>query len=210
MGVLEYSLMAFVTLFVVVEPISVAPLFLAMTEGSGSEARTRMAKIACTTMACVLLAFSIAGSRLLAFLGISVAAFQTAGGILLLLIALDMLQARESSRKITPGETAAGTVKDDIAITPLAVPLLAGPGAISTCVLLANQANGWDQHIALYLVVLFMCVLSFTVLKLANRGATWLKPLFLRVVTRLAGLLLAAMAVQFVFNGLKGSGLFGL
>lgn len=208
MSVVEFSLLAFVTLFVVVEPISIAPLFLAMTEGSGRAERARMAKLACSTMAGVLLVFSVAGGRLLEFLGISVAAFQTAGGVLLLLIALDMLQAQESSRKITPEESAAGTVKDDVAITPLAVPLLAGPGAISTCILLANQAPSWSHRFALYGVVLLMSLLSFVVLRLANRGATWLNPLFLRVVTRLAGLLLAALAVQFVFDGLKGSGLF--
>ncbi|EDY80906.1 conserved hypothetical protein TIGR00427 [Verrucomicrobiia bacterium DG1235] len=210
MGLLEYTLLAFVTLFVIVEPISIAPIFLAMTAGNDRSARTRTAKIACVTMVTVLLLFAVVGMSLLEFFGISVAAFQTSGGILLLLIALDMLQAKESSRKITQEESDAGTAKEDIAITPLAVPLLAGPGAITTCIVLANQAEAWDQRMALYGVIIFICGLTFLILKLADKGAAWMNPLFMRVITRLAGLLLAALAVQFIFNGLRDSGLFPL
>ncbi|MBK1876869.1 MarC family protein [Pelagicoccus mobilis] len=208
MGLFEYGLLAFVTLFVIVEPISIAPVFLAMTEGDSREARAKMVSLACSIMLFVLLAFAIAGAQLLDFLGISVAAFQTAGGILLLLISLDMLQARPSRGKISPEESAAGSRKEDVAVTPLAVPLLAGPGAISTVILLANQAESWEYQGVLYAAIVSVCVVSFLVLRLANRGATWLNPLFLRVVTRLAGLLLAALAVQFVFDGLRASGVF--
>lgn len=209
MGLLEYGLLAFVTLFVIVEPISIAPVFLAMTEGDSRLARSKMVTLACVIMVLVLLAFSLFGARLLDFLGISVAAFQTAGGILLLLIALDMLQAQPSRGKISPEESEAGSSKEDVAVTPLAVPLLAGPGAISTVILLSNQAEGWDYRLALYGAILSVCVVSFLVLRLAIRGASWLNPLFLRVVTRLAGLLLAALAMQFVFDGLRESGVFG-
>lgn len=208
MSLVEYTLLAFVTLFVIVEPISIAPVFLAMTEGDSREARAKMVSLACAIMSFVLLVFAIAGARILEFLGISVAAFQTAGGILLLLIALDMLQAQASRGRISPEESAAGVVKADVAITPLAVPLLAGPGAISTVIVLSNQATGWEQRFSLYGVIVFVSGLSFVILRLANRGANWLKPIFLRVVTRLTGLLLAALAVQFIFDGLKASGLF--
>lgn len=210
MGLLEFSLLAFVTLFVIVEPISIAPVFLAMTEGNSREERAKMVTLACTIMLFVLLLFAVAGAQVLDFLGISVAAFQTAGGILLLLIALDMLQAQPSRGKISPEESDEGTLKEDVAVTPLAVPLLAGPGAISTVILLANQAEGWNFRFALYGAIVLVSVVSFLVLRLANRGASWLNPLFLRVVTRLAGLLLAALAVQFIFDGVRDSGVFGL
>ncbi len=208
MNLLEYTLLAFVTLFVIVEPISIAPVFLAMTEGDSREARAKMVSLACMVMSIVLLVFAITGTRILEFLGISVAAFQSAGGILLLLIALDMLQAQASRGRISPEESAAGLRKADVAVTPLAVPLLAGPGAISTVIVLSNQASGWEQRVSLYVVILAVSGLSFLVLRLANRGANWLRPIFLRVVTRLTGLLLAALAVQFIFNGLKESGVF--
>lgn len=208
MSLTEYSLLAFVSLFAIVSPVSTAAMFLAMTPDNSPEDRARMAKLACLVVAALLLLFSIAGAIILKALGITIGAFQTAGGVLLLLIALDMLQAKESARKITREESQAGAEKEDIAIMPLAVPLLAGPGAISTSIVLSSQAVGWAQRAALYLCIIAIAVLTYWILKLAAKGASWLSPLFLRVSTRLMGLLLAALAVQFMFNGLAASGLF--
>lgn len=207
MSLIEYAVLALATLFAIVSPISTAPIFLAITPDDTSEARSRMAKLACTILAIVLILFAIAGTFLLRTLGITISAFQAAGGILLLLIALDMLQAKDSSRKISREESQAGAEKEDVAITPLAVPLLAGPGAISTAILLANRAEGWAQRIALYGAIIIVSFATFLILKFASRGVQWLNPIFLRVTTRLMGLLLAALAVQFIFNGLLGSGL---
>ena len=208
MSHLEYALLAIVTLLAIVSPVSTAPMFLAMTPDDTREARARMARLACITVAIVLIVFAAFGAFLLKTLGITIAAFQTAGGILLLLIALDMLQAKESSRKISHEERQAGAEKEDIAITPLAVPLLAGPGAISSSILLASRADGWVQHSILYAAILLVALATFWVLRLAATGANWLNPLFLRASTRLMGLVLAALAVQFIFNGLAASPLF--
>ena len=128
MNPLEFALLAFTSLFVVINPLSAAPIFLAMTPNDSLGERSRMAKLASIIVAGILLLFAIAGSKLLDTLGISIYAFQTAGGILLLLIALSMLQAKDPQQKISPEESAAGTAKEDIAATPLAVPLLAGNG----------------------------------------------------------------------------------
>ena len=208
MSHLEYALLATVTLFAIVDPVSTAPMFLAMTPNDTRTAREHMARLACIIVAIVLLTFAVAGSFLLKTLGITIAAFQTAGGILLLLIALDMLQAKESTRKIIKEERDAGAEKEDVAVTPLAVPLLAGPGAISSSILLANRAEGWTQHAILYVAILFVSFTTYWILNLSAAGATWLNPLLLRVSTRLMGLLLAALAIQFVFNGLAASELF--
>lgn len=210
MSLIEYALLAFTSLFVVIEPIAAAPAFLAMTPHDSFDTRARMAKLASVVVSLVLIVFAIAGSSILKTLGIGLPAFQTAGGILLLLIALDMLNAKDSDQKITSEESKAGKEKTDIAVTPLAVPLLAGPGAISTSILLANKAHDWYQRSALCAVIVLVAFLTYWILRLSAKGAHWLNPIFLRVTTRLMGLILAALAVQFIFNGLKSADLLSL
>src|SRR5215510_14648917 len=138
MTLAEYTLLAFSSLFVIVDPLATIPAFLAMTPNDSPEQRTRMAGIACCVAAGVLLGFAIAGRWIFKVLGITMPAFQLAASVVLLLVALDMLRARRSRVKETSEETAAGVEKTDIAVTPLAIPMLAGPGAISTAVLLHN------------------------------------------------------------------------
>lgn len=208
MTIFEYALLAFTSLFVVVEPIAAAPVFLAMTPHDSLKVRIRMAKLASFVVSLILIVFSIAGSLILNTLGIGIPAFQTAGGILLLLIAIDMLNAKDSDQKITTEESEAGAEKSDIAVTPLAVPLLAGPGAISTSILLANKAQDWYQRGALLGAIILIGISTYWILKLSAKGANWLNPIFLRVTTRLMGLILAALAVQFIFNGLKAANFF--
>ncbi|MDQ8184678.1 MarC family protein [Pelagicoccus sp. SDUM812002] len=209
MSVLEYGLYCFVSLFVIVEPITIAPVLLAMTPHDSAESRIHMVRIACLTAAGVLLVFALTGNVLLSLLGITLYAFQAAGGALLFLIALQMLQAKsETPERITPGETAAGRVKDDIAISPLAIPLLAGPGAISTSILLYQQAGNWHHKTALCTAIILVAFVSYWILRFASQSAKWLSPLVLRLVTRLMGLLLAALAVQFIFNGVRAAELF--
>ena len=133
----------------------------------------------------------------------AVPAFQVAGSILLLRIALDMLYAKRSGAKETEEEVAAGAAKDDIAITPLGVPMLAGPGSISTALILLNQAHGFAQVLALFVSIAAVCFCSYWVLWLAVRGAHYLSPLALKLAARLFGLLLAAVAVQFIINALE-------
>src|SRR5881394_575749 len=140
MSLTEYTLLAASSLFVIVDPLAVIPAFLAMTPTDSPEQRVRMARLACCVMAGVLLVFSLAGKWMCKFLGITMPAFQIAASIVLLLVALVMLRAQRSRVQETSEETNAGAEKADIAITPLAVPMLAGPGAISTAILLRAQA----------------------------------------------------------------------
>src|SRR5258706_10339221 len=144
----EYILLAASSLFVIVDPMATVPAFLAMTPTDTPEQRTRMAGLACCVMAGVLIVFAVAGKMIFKVLGITMPAFQIAASIVLLLVALDMLRAQRSRVQETREETAAGTEKNDIAITPLAIPMLAGPGAISTAILLQNRAVNLAQHIA--------------------------------------------------------------
>lgn len=202
MSLSEYILLAASSLFVIVDPPAAVPAFIAMTPHNTPEERIRMAGIASWVMAGVLLAFAIAGKWIFKFLGITMPAFQIAASIVLLLVALDMLRARRSRVQETDEETAAGTEKTDIAVTPLAIPMLSGPGAISTAILLQNQARDIPQHIALYVCILGVSFASYWILRISARGVQWLSPIALSIATRIMGLLLAAVAIQFMLNAI--------
>ena len=140
MSLLDFILLAISSLFVIVDPIAVIPAFLAMTPNDTPQQRRRIAVLASSVMAGVLLVFALAGKWIFRLFGITMPALQVAASVVLLLIALDMLRAQRSRVQETREEMDAGTAKDDIAITPLAIPMLSGPGAISTTFLLRNQA----------------------------------------------------------------------
>jgi multiple antibiotic resistance protein len=199
----EYSSLAVTSIFVILDPIAVVPAFIAMTPNDSPSAKLRMARLACWVAAGVLMAFAAAGNLIFRVMGITLPAFQLAGSLLLLRIALDMLHARRSPSQETEEEVAAGAAKDDVAITPLGVPMLAGPGTISTVLILLNQAEGIAQIVVLFAAIALVCFASYGVFWLAVRGARYLNPLALKLVTRLFGLLLASMAVQFMLNALE-------
>ena len=203
MDLFEFILLALSSLFVILDPMALVPVFLAMTPNDTPAQRIRMAKLACVIAAGVLIVFALVGKWIFQFLGITLPAFQMAGSVVLLLIALDMLRARRSAVRETTEETTAGTAKDDIAIAPLGVPMLAGPGAISTTILLHNKAVGLSQQMALHACILAACLASYIILRLSAQGARWLSPIAMKITTRLMGLLLAAIAFQFFLNALK-------
>lgn len=206
MSLTEYALLAFSSLFVIVDPLATVPAFLAMTPRDTVHQRLRMARVACMVMVGVLAGFALVGQSLFHLLGITLPAVQVAGALVLLLVALDMLRAQRSPVMETAAETAEASGKDDIAITPLAIPMLAGPAAISTVILLDAQAAGWAQRSILLACLAVVGLASYIILALGATGAKWLTPMAEKIITRLMGLLLAALAVQFLFNGLKGEG----
>lgn len=201
--VLEYAFLTFGSLFAIVDPFAVIPTFLAMTVRDTAAQRRRMARTACITSAAVMGFFALAGPSIFKLFGITLSAFQVAGGLVLLLSALDMLRAQKSALKETPEEAAEGLSKDDIAITPLAVPMLAGPGAITTSIVLAAKAHGPVQTLIFYGLIALVAVISYFTLTIAADGAKRLSPILLNIVTRLMGLLLAAIGVQFILSALK-------
>ena len=203
MSLAEYILLAASSLFVIVDPLATVPAFLAMTPADTPEQRIKMARLACCVMAGVLIVFAAAGKWIFKFLGITMPAFQLAASVILLLVALDMLRAQRSRVQETREETAAGIEKTDIAVTPLAIPMLAGPGAISTAILLQNQAANLAQRAALYGCILAVALASYLVLRIAARGARWFSPIAMSITVRIMGLLLAAVAIQFALNALR-------
>lgn len=204
----EFVLLATSSLFVIVDPIATVPAFLAMTPHDTPEHRVKTARLACWVTAIVLLLFALTGKWIFLFLGITLPAFQLAASVILLLVALDMLRAQRSRVHETIEETTAGAAKEDIAVTPLAVPMLAGPGAISTAIVLHGQARGLAEQLALCGSILVVSLASYLILRISAGGMQWLSPIALRITTRVMGLLLAAVAFQFMLNAigaLKGT-----
>ena len=203
MSLHSYILLALTSLFVIVDPLATAPTFLAMTPNDTTEQRLRTARIACLATAIVLLVFAFVGTNLFKVFGITMPAFKIAASIVLLLIALDMLRVQRSRVQQTPQETQAGSEKPDIAVTPLAIPMLAGPGAISTTIVLQNEAETVAQHIALYGCILLISLATYITFRLAVRGARWLNPIAMSIAIRIMGLLLAAVAIQFLLDAIR-------
>jgi multiple antibiotic resistance protein len=203
MSLLRFTFLATSSLFVIVDPLAAIPAFLAMTPNNTREDRIRMARLAALVMAGVLLSFAFAGEWIFRFLGITMPAFEIAASIVLLLVALDMLRAQRSRVLETREETAAGIEKLDIAVTPLAIPMLSGPGAISTVILLQNQAQGPSEHIALCLCIGAVSFATYGILRASARQMRWLSPIALSIAIRIMGLLLAAVALQFMINGIQ-------
>ncbi len=207
MPVAEYALFAFGSLFVIVDPIAAVPAYLAMTARDSVAVRLRMARVACLVTTGLLGAAAMVGQSLFKYFGVTLPALQVAGGLILFLVALDMLQAKRSAVQETAGETEVGTRKDDVAITPLAIPMLAGPAAISTVILLEAQATSWTQRGVLLACLAAVGLASYVIFAIAGRGARWISPIAEKIITRLMGLFLATLAIQFIFNALKAEGI---
>ncbi len=203
MTLAEYILLATSSMFVIIDPLATVPAFLAMTPTDTPAQRIRMARLACLVAGGVLVVFAVAGRYIFKFLGITMPAFQIAASVVLLLVALDMLRAQRSRVHETSEETAAGVEKTDIAVAPLAIPMLAGPGAISTAILLHNQAAGLVQRVALYGCICLVCLACYIIFRVSARGAQWLSPIAMNITARIMGLLLAAVAIQFMLNAFK-------
>ena len=203
MTLTAYTALAASSLFVIIDPIATIPAFLAMTPNDTPQERNRMAGLACGVAAGVLVFFAFTGQSIFHLLGITLPAFKMAGSIVLLLIALDMLRARRSAVQETEEETRAGADKADIAVTPLGIPMLAGPGAISTALLMRAQAESVAQHVALFFCITGICFVSYVVLRFASIGSRLIGPIGMKITTRIMGLLLAAVAFQFMIDALR-------
>lgn len=195
---------AFVTLFVVIDPPGLAPLFIALTNGMSDARRRRIGWRATVIAAILLTLFGLAGEKILSGIGISLPAFRIAGGILLFLTALDMLFERRTERR----EGQHADEDHDPSVFPLATPLLAGPGALATMILLVGQGGGAVHTLIIHLVMLSVLALNMVLFMLAGPLSRALGRTGTMVVTRLLGMLLAALSVQFIIDGLRGTGLY--
>jgi multiple antibiotic resistance protein len=199
---------AFAALFVVIDPIGLTPIFVALTRGMTAARRRALAVRACVISFAILLVFALFGEAVLGFIGISMPAFRVAGGILLFLTALDMLFERRQKRRRDQADEE-DDEDDDPSVFPLAIPLIAGPGAIATIILLVGRGEGLVGFAATMGVLLAVLALVLVLFLGAGLLERLLGKVGINVVTRLLGMLLAALSVQFVLDGLRSFGLGG-
>ncbi|MEZ5886541.1 MAG: MarC family protein [Paracoccaceae bacterium] len=201
----QFYLTTFVTLFVIVDPIALVPLFIALTRGMDRGHRRTLALRACLIAAFLLAVFGLVGNKLLQVTGISMSAFRISGGLLLFITALDMLFERRTQRR----EGQQADPNHDPSVFPLATPLIAGPGAFTTMILLINNtpATGVPHALVILAIMALVIVVTFLLFEMASFIEKLLGRTGIIVVTRLLGMLLAALSVQFVLDGIKGTGL---
>lgn len=204
---LAFHATVFVTLFVIIDPIGLAPLFIPLTAGMDARQRRTVGLRASVIAAALLAVFGLAGETILTTIGITMPAFQISGGLLLFLTALDMLFDRRQPRR--EGHANQTQAAPDPSVFPLAMPLIAGPGAMTSMILLVNQAGGWAGALMVQIVMLLVVASCFVFFLLAPPIERLLGRTGEMVVTRLLGMLLAALSVQFVLNGARAAGIIG-
>ena len=203
---LELFLSAFITLFVVIDPPGCAPIYAGLTTGASAAQKRAMAIRACLIAGVILLVFALFGEQLLGALHIELDAFRAAGGIMLFLIALDMVFEKRTQRREARAEKMRETPEtEDVSVFPMAMPMLAGPGAIASVMLLMGGADGVEGSLAVLAALLAVMVLTLLALLAASPLMKLVGARVEAVITRLLGVLLAALAAQYVIDGIRGS-----
>jgi multiple antibiotic resistance protein len=207
--IVRFSVLALSSIFFLVDPFAAIGSFLAITAGADAERRKRMARKAAITCFVVLTSFALAGQYIFEMFGIKLPAFEIAGGLILVLIGLDMLEAKRSPTQETHGDKEEGAAKEDAGIVPLGIPMLAGPGAISSVMVLVGQVPTlWNWEMAAVLgSIAVTAFVSYWVLAAASRVQNVLGETGIRILVRIMGLLLVALAMQFFVNGLTDLGI---
>jgi multiple antibiotic resistance protein len=199
---LQFALVTFTSVLFIVDPIAVVPTYLVITQGQSVPQRRITAQRACVAATVLLVTFAAVGRGIFDLFGITMPAFRIAGGLILWLVAMDMLHGNRSTQESSTEITEA-TYKEDVALTPLAMPMLAGPGAISTVMVLSGQASTTPQTIAVYSAIVLTTFICWLTLRAAEPLVQRMGQTGIRVMTRIMGLLLAAIAVQFVITGVR-------
>ncbi len=202
----QFAFITFTSILFLVDPIAVVPAYLAFVSTESPEQRKATARSACLAAAITLLVFASAGNFILSMFGVTLPAFRIAGGFILWLVAMDMLRAQRSTQEGTE-EMMEGQQKEDVGITPLGIPMLAGPGAMSTVMVLGAQATDSMSKLVIHGSIVLTMLISWLLLRVADRVFTRLGGSGIRVATRIMGLLLAAVAVQFVISGAQDAGI---
>ncbi|MCP5170374.1 MAG: YchE family NAAT transporter [Hahellaceae bacterium] len=191
-------------LIAIVNPLGAVPIIMSMTASYSDQEKHAITRTAVFSVGIILLASLFFGETVLAFFGISIPSFRVAGGILIFIIALSMLYAKTTETKQTEEESQESENKESIAVVPLSIPVLAGPGAISTVILYAHKGTGWAHYLMVAVDILVLSTLLFLVLKLVPFLVKRISKTGINIFTRLMGLILASIAVEFIANGLKG------
>ena len=203
---IDLFISAFVTLFVVIDPPGCAPIYASLTTGASAQQRRSMAIRATMIAGLILVFFAMFGEALLGFLHIDLDRFRIAGGIMLFIIAIDMVFEKRTERREQRAEKVMATPEiEDVSVFPMAMPMLAGPGSIASVMLLVSQNNGLDRAFVIFGALLLVLLLTLAALLSAGPLMRLIGNKGEAVITRLLGVLLAALAAQFVIDGLKAS-----
>jgi multiple antibiotic resistance protein len=200
---LSFSLLSLSAIFFVVDPMGAIPVFMAMTRNDPPDKRRSMARRAAIVAFFVLTTFAVAGTLIFKVFGVTLGAFKVAGGVLLLLTSIEMLRAQQQRTRVTPEEAQEGFEKEDVAIFPLAIPLLAGPGSIATVTALMGRAGRKLFAVPVIASIALTCAASYLMLVAADRISRFLGVTGLNVMNRVIGLIIGALAVQFMFDGVR-------
>lgn len=192
----------FIALLALVNPLGAVPIFISLTQQYSRAERKKTIITAATSVAVVIVVSGVLGEQIIDFFGISIGSLQVGGGLIILLTALNMLNAKSGGARSTPEEESEAETKPHIGVVPLAIPFLTGPGAISTVIVYAHNMKGWLQYLGLLLAALAMAALVVLALSMAGRIARLLGQTGINVATRLMGLILSALAVEIIANGL--------
>ena len=199
---LSFILLSFSSLFTLLNPIGTAPIVLSLTESLNPEEYNRVIKKSICVACLILLLFAIMGKIIFTFYGITIYAFKIAGGILFFRTGTNMLHAKTPRTRTTPKETLEASEIEDISIAPIGIPIIAGPGAITSVMLLSHQANSFYERVFFYFNIIFVLLITYYILKVAKTiskkfGTTWI-----RIIQRIMGLILMVLAIQFIINGI--------
>jgi multiple antibiotic resistance protein len=198
---LKFALVALSAVFFVIDPLANVPIFLTITANDTPAQRCRTARRAAFATWVILCVFALAGGLIFQAFGISLGAFKVAGGLMLLLMAVDMMRAQPSPTRTSPEEQAEGVARDDVAIFPMAIPMLAGPGAIATVMVLMTRHREWTFAIPVFVAIALTAGATYALLRTAVALQKRLSNTALNVMMRVMGLILAAIAVEFVVAG---------
>ena len=200
---LSFILLSFSSLFTLLNPIGTAPIVLSLTQNLNEYEYKKVIRKGILTACFILLLFAFMGKIIFSFYGITVYAFKIAGGILFLRIGINMLEAKVSRTKSTPKESEEAADNDDIALTPIGIPLIAGPGAITSVMILSSQANSFQHKIIFYANIILTLFIAYLVLSLGKKITRKLGTAGLRVIERIMGMILMVVAIQFIVDGLN-------
>ena len=196
-------LKSFISLLALINPVGAIPFFLSLTTDMSSSDKAGTIRIASISVFCVIAVTALLGQQIIAFFGISVGSLEVGGGIIMLLMAINMLNAQVGNTRSTPEERHEAEMKNSIAVVPLAIPLLTGPGSISTVIVYSASVVHWYERLGLVVIGAVLAGLCFGSLMLAEPIARWVGRTGINIGTRLMGLMLSALAVEFIVNGLK-------
>ena len=202
---IEFFILCFSSLFTLINPIGIVPIFIAMTDEYNKKERDMIAFKSVIFAFFILILFGVLGEFIFSFYNITIHGFRIAGGILLLKISFDMIESKRSRTRTTPMEEKAAEEKNEIAYTPLAIPLIAGPGSIASIMILSSESSHWNHKITLFFALGTVLLITFLTLKLSKYLTKTFGRSGLRIMQRIMGLILMVISIEFILKGIKDS-----